>query len=426
MPRHRPARLAALAGASAALLLMTAVGVPTAHADTVIAKPIVFPVDGPVTYTDTFGAPRVGHRHEGQDLMGTKMLPLLATVTGTVSRLTFNNSTGNSVVIMGPDGWTYHYIHVNNDTPGTDDGRATRDQAFPPDIVEGARVTQGQVVGFMGDSGNAEARAPHLHFEIRRPTTPGTYTGVPVNAYPSLQQAAIWSTATPWSLRGTATAGPAQEELRYGTSGDRGLLCDWDGDGQDEAVVYRAGTWHLRDDATGFAARQIVFGTASDTPLCADVDGDGADEPVLFRSGGTWTIRTDFEPDALAWTVRYGLQFGDQPVLGDWDGNGRADLAIYRAGRWHIRSTGRPKGVTVATFFYGMQKGDQPVAGDWDGDGRDDPGIYRGTQWHLRSGAEVDGFTSSTFDFGDPGSQPVVGHRGDQVKPGIGVFQPKI
>src|SRR5688572_18494297 len=95
---------------------------------TTVVKPIVFPVDGPVTYTDTFGACRDGctRSHEGQDLMGKKMLPLLAAVDGVVHRLSFNNTStgGNSVTIKGADGWTYHYIHVNNDTPGTDDGKA--------------------------------------------------------------------------------------------------------------------------------------------------------------------------------------------------------------------------------------------------------------------------------------------------------------
>ena len=54
-----------------------------------VVKPIVFPVDGAVTYTDTFGACRDGcsRRHEGQDLMGKKMLPLVAAVDGVVHRV---------------------------------------------------------------------------------------------------------------------------------------------------------------------------------------------------------------------------------------------------------------------------------------------------------------------------------------------------
>ncbi|MDP1806423.1 MAG: peptidoglycan DD-metalloendopeptidase family protein, partial [Acidimicrobiales bacterium] len=263
-------------------LLLSASFASPADASGPVVKPIAFPVDGKVTYTDTYGAPRSGGRtHEGQDLMGAKMTRLVAAVSGEVFRLKFDNLStgGSSVVIKGDDGWTYHYLHVNNDTPGTDDGNATRDQAFPSNIVLGARVAKGQLVGFMGDSGNAETTGAHLHFEIRQPPAPGGYTGAAINAYPSLKAAETASSGTTsrWFLRRTADTGPADEELTYGIqAGDRGLLCDWDGDGTDEIVVYRQGVWHLKDGtSTGATAGQVAFGTATDVPLCGDVDGDG-------------------------------------------------------------------------------------------------------------------------------------------------------
>jgi len=420
-----PRRSGALA-MLAALLGTLAVVVPTSPASAEVVKPIVFPVDGPVSYTDTFGAPRPGRTHEGQDLMAAKMRPALAAVDGKVTRITFNNATGNSVVITGADGWTYHYIHVNNDTPGTDDGRATRDQAFPSIIQLGATVKRGQVVAYVGDSGNAEATGSHLHFEIRRPAAPGTYTGVPINPYQSLRQATVWSTQGRWGLRTTATAGVPQELFVYGSSlGDEGLLCDWDADGVDEPVIYRDGQWHLRSGNTnGSTARSITFGTAPDTPLCGDVDGDAGDEPILFNDG-TWTVRSSFDEAApISWTMRYGQQAGDQPVLGDWDGNGAEDLAIFRAGgTWHIRSTGTAGGGTVTTFTYGVQAGDRPIAGDWDGNGKTDPGIYRGTQVHLK-GSLTTG-TASTFDHGTGGAQPLVGVWSGTAMPGIGTFRPR-
>jgi Peptidase family M23 len=428
MSRHRIVRELFLSAVAAVLFLgMVAVPSPASAAASIV-KPIVFPVDGPVTYTDTFGAPRSGHTHEGQDLMGAKMLPLLSAVNGIVHRVKFDNATGNSVTIKAADGWTYHYIHVNNDRPGTDDGQATRNQAFPPNIVAGATVTKGQVIAYLGDSGNAENAGSHLHFEIREPAPVGSYQGAPINPYESLQQATRWVTTPRWNLRGTPTPGPSEAEFAYGLqTGDRGLLCDWDADGVDEVVIVRSGVWYLRDGVgSGLTARQFPFGAVTDVPMCADLDGDPGDEPVLFRSGGTWTVRAGFgETDAVAWTVRYGLQVGDKPILGDWDGDGRSDLAIHRAGTWYIRTTGSVGGVPATSFRYGLQPGDQLVAGDWDGDGDDDAGVYRGVQWHLRSTAEATGSTTKTFTFGTAGSQPVVGAGTDPVKPGIGTFRPK-
>ena len=417
--------------ATLAALLLSPLTASPANAGTVVVKPIVFPVDGPVTYTDTFGACRDGctRRHEGQDLMGKKMLPLLAAVDGVVDRLTFANTStgGNSVTIKAADGWTYHYLHINNDTPGTDDGKATRAQAFPANIVPGASVRRGQLVGYLGDSGNAESTGSHLHFEIRQPPAPGSYRGTAINPYESLRQATVWSQTSVWNLRRSATAGPSDEQFSYGIIvGDRGLLCDWDADGTDEAVIFRDGTWHLKNGtSTGTVGARITFSTAKDTPLCGDVDGDGFDEPVLFQNG-TWTMRKGFgASDPVLWTLRYGLTAGDKPVLGDWDGDGDEEPAIHRSGTWHIRSAATPAGATVTTFNYGMQSIDKPVAGDWDGDGDDDAGIFRAGQWHLRSGAQATGATVDTFLFGATSGQPVVGYGSDPAMPGVGTFRPR-
>lgn len=424
--RLRRAMLAPLLAVGGALVVLG----PVSPASAAVIKPIVFPVDGPVTYTSDFGAPRVGHTHEGNDLMGKKMQPELATVDGVIYRLTFSNlsSGGNSVTIRGADGWTYHYLHVNNDTPGTDDAAATREQAFPSDIVVGAPVTQGQVIAYLGDSGNAEATAPHLHFEIRQPAAVGSYSGTPIDPYASLGAATHWAMSQRWELRRTPTAGPTQDIVSYGLQpGDRVLLCDWDGDGTDEATVFRGGVWHLRDGViSGATKRQISFGIAADVALCGNIDADAADEPMLFNAG-TWTMRAGFETtDPAAWTVRYGIRPGDVPVLGDWDGNGQDDLAIFRiGGTWHIRSSAGPVGSTLRTFTYGLAAGDRPVAGDWNGDGRDDAAIYRKGQWHLRSNADTAGFTASTFPYGTALDQPVSGRWNAAAASGLGVFRPK-
>lgn len=178
--------------------LATAVIVMAATAGAEQAKPedpkppapppseIVFPVIGEVTFIDTFGHPRGGgtRKHEGQDLMGRKMTPVVSAAAGRVERLTIPEQWwGHSIRVVGDDGWQYHYVHLNNDSLGTDDGKATLDLVFGPGISKGARVAAGQLLAYFGDSGNAEGSRPHLHFEIRDPN------GKPINSYELLTRA---------------------------------------------------------------------------------------------------------------------------------------------------------------------------------------------------------------------------------------------
>lgn len=148
----------------------------------------VFPLDKAIPFTDTMGAARSGGRsHEGQDLMAPKMTQVVAVVSGTISQIKHTNSgnAGNQVRLTGDDGYDYYYIHLNNDSPGTDDGRNRFDQAFADGLRVGQRVAAGQPIGYVGDSGNAESTAPHLHFEMHQ-----RGVGV-VNAYPMLKAAAV-------------------------------------------------------------------------------------------------------------------------------------------------------------------------------------------------------------------------------------------
>jgi hypothetical protein len=85
--------------------------------------------------------------------------------------------------ITDADGWQYVYIHLNNDTPGTDDGANRYDQAFVDGIRAGQKVKAGEPIAFVGDSGNAESTGAHLHFELRSPD------GMAVNAYSTLRAA---------------------------------------------------------------------------------------------------------------------------------------------------------------------------------------------------------------------------------------------
>jgi len=147
---------------------------------------IVFPVVGKVHWTDTFLASRGGgsRRHKGQDIMAAKMTPLVAAFDGVV-HLTHGTGRGKhyTLTLIGDNGWTANYYHINNDTPGTDDNKGGDKYAFAPGLKSGDRVKAGQFVAYCGDSGNAEGGASHLHFELWH------RGGSVVNAAPALRAA---------------------------------------------------------------------------------------------------------------------------------------------------------------------------------------------------------------------------------------------
>ncbi|MGA7270292.1 MAG: M23 family metallopeptidase [Acidimicrobiia bacterium] len=140
--------------------------------------PMVFPQQAPVThFTDSFGAPRTGHRHEGNDLMAPKMTEVYAAAPGTVRWVRDHGTAGRYVVIDHGHGWETWYMHLNDDTPGTDDGRAPMSSGVAVEV--GDTVQAGQLIGWVGDSGNAEGSSPHTHFEIH-------HDGKAIDPYPYL------------------------------------------------------------------------------------------------------------------------------------------------------------------------------------------------------------------------------------------------
>ncbi len=148
-----------------------------------VSYPLVFPVDGEHHFSDTFWAGRSHGFHTGQDIMADKMTPVVAVAAGVVKYVNWtvhedmNPDRCCSLVILHDDGWESWYIHLDNDTTGTDDGKGW---GIKRDIKPGVRVAAGQHIAWVGDSGNAENTAPHLHFELHDPT------GNVVNPYSSL------------------------------------------------------------------------------------------------------------------------------------------------------------------------------------------------------------------------------------------------
>jgi murein DD-endopeptidase MepM/ murein hydrolase activator NlpD len=128
---------------------------------------LVFPVGGANSYTDDFGDARHQGRHEGNDIMADRGTPLLAVADARVIRLSRTESGlgGVSLWLERADGTQYYYAHMTTITDG---------------LAEGSKVAVGQLVGTVGNTGDARYGAPHLHFEIH----PGG--GSATNPYPHL------------------------------------------------------------------------------------------------------------------------------------------------------------------------------------------------------------------------------------------------
>jgi murein DD-endopeptidase MepM/ murein hydrolase activator NlpD len=112
----------------------------------------VFPVYGPSSYIDTFGAARSDvSYHHGTDIFGQLGQPLVAVADGTIFSVGWNKVGGNRLWLLDEQGNQFYYAHLS---------------AFSTAAVNGARVKAGEVIGFMGKTGDAEGTPYHLHFEV--------------------------------------------------------------------------------------------------------------------------------------------------------------------------------------------------------------------------------------------------------------------
>lgn len=102
--------------------------------------------------TDTWGAARsAGRRHEGIDILAPRGTPVYSTTVGLIASLQSNPLGGNVVWIIGPSGSWHYYAHLDRHRRG---------------LTVGTRIQTGDLIGYVGNSGNAKYTASHLHYGI--------------------------------------------------------------------------------------------------------------------------------------------------------------------------------------------------------------------------------------------------------------------
>jgi murein DD-endopeptidase MepM/ murein hydrolase activator NlpD len=182
LTRYLAAVAAQQAAAEAAALAASQNGQPpppdpreqTPPADPALAAKIpvpslLCPTDGAVTFWDDWGQPRSGWRvHQGTDIFAPRGTPDVAIADG-VAEKRIGGLGGNTIWLYTDDGNAYYYAHLDG-FAGSFDANNQR------------RVVKGEVIGYVGNTGNAAGGPTHTHFEIR-PQNVG-----PVNPYPMLKQ----------------------------------------------------------------------------------------------------------------------------------------------------------------------------------------------------------------------------------------------
>ncbi len=137
---------------------------------------LAFPVEGASgEMTDSFDDPRgIARRHHAVDIMAPRGSPIRAVAAGTIVRLASGGAGGITIHHLdSTERYCYYYAHL---------------QGYAPGLREGQSVSRGELVGYVGTTGNATASAPHLHFAISSADGRNDcLNGTPINPYPLLR-----------------------------------------------------------------------------------------------------------------------------------------------------------------------------------------------------------------------------------------------
>ena len=215
---------------------------------------------------------------------------------------------------------------------------------------------------------------------------------------------AVWRPSSGyWYVMGVG--GSVQASQAWGTSSDKTVPGDYDGDGKTDFSVFRPSTgyWYITNSSDG-ATQGISFGQSGDITAPADYDGDGKTDAAVFRPNtsnntGTWYIRQSSDSQVTYQT--FGLD-DDVPVATDFDGDGMADIAVWRnsdAKFYILRSTNSQ--AQIITFG---QTNDEPLPADYDGDGISDAAVRRGNTWYILQSSSN---SSVNYQWGNSTDTPV-------------------
>lgn len=314
---------------------------------------LVFPVLGPARYSNDFYTPRPGTIHNATDVMASKGQQLVAVTEGTIVNVNYPQpSWGYSISIRDAAGYTYNYLHMNDDTPGTNDGQGGGMYAYAPDMKVGNKVIGGQLIGWVGDSGNSNG-VPHLHFEIEMPD------GTPVNPYSHLNDA--WRIQYPLTPPTQPTEILPYDQFSGGLNIEMG---NFDADPESELITGAGqnGSPHVRlfnNDKSpiggGFYAFSPDFHGGVDV-AAGDVNGDGIDEIIVGAGygGGPHVRILNTNGTEVGGFYAYAATFpgGVRVAAGDVDGDGKDEIitAPASSGGPHIRVF-KPNGVEVTGFY---------------------------------------------------------------------------
>ena len=392
-------------GLVSVLLLISGVVLAINYSDTKAAPiPIIFPVLGSSSYSNDFDAPRANGKHHATDIIAAKRQGIVAAADGTITYVAYPEPNwGYMVSIDGNDGYTYNYLHINNDRPGTDDGKGDGMYAYAPDVERGNPVKKGQLIGWVGDSGNAESTVSHLHFEIFKGDTP-------INPYESLKKA-------------TKISRPAQypqlpnEYLPYGQTTRlkaNVAVGNLDANGSTQETVIGAGFGggpHIKvadknnQTLSSFFAYNKAFrgGVQVDT---GDIDNDGIDEIITGpgKGGGPDVKMFNLQGKLLSNFMAYDSQtrYGVRASIGDVNADGVKEIITAPlAGHNAPVKVFTLDGKLLSSFYtYGdkYKDGHDLAVGDVNNDGVDEivTGPGEGSGPHVRV-FDVSGKILSSF-----------------------------